>query len=114
MEAKGGGKMNANMIAVDVPETIGSKLWLHSVRENKLYKDGKPTGETDGYKYQVFCVERKMLPLSVKIPGKLLVAEPDNNYIQVEFADLELRPYVMNNQIHFTASAKNVAVVKEQ
>jgi len=106
--------MNASAIVVDVPNTIGTKIWLHSVRENKLYKDGKPTGETDGYKYQVFCVERKMLPLSVKIAGKLLIAEPESGYVQVEFTDLELKPYVMNNQIQFTASAKNVSVVKEQ
>ncbi|MDR2571241.1 MAG: hypothetical protein LBD23_13275 [Oscillospiraceae bacterium] len=105
--------MNANQIVVDVPKTIGSKIWLHSVRENKIYKDGKPTGETDGYRYEVFCIERKMLPLSVKIPGKLLIAEPENGYVQVEFTELELTPYVMNNQINFTAAAKSVAVVKD-
>jgi len=105
--------MNASQIVVDVPKTIGSKIWLHSVRENKLYKDGKPSGETDGYRYDVFCLDRKMLSLSVKIAGKQLVAEPENTYVSVEFTDLELRPYVMNNQIQFTATAKNISVVKE-
>ena len=106
--------MNASQIVVDVSKTIGDKIWLHSVRENKIYKDGKPTGETDGYRYEVFCIERKMLSLSVKIPGKMLIAEPENGYTQVEFTDLELTPYVMNNQIGFTATAKNITAVKTQ
>ena len=106
--------MNASQIVVDVPKPIGSKIWLHSVRENKIYKDGKPTGDTDGHRYDVFCIERKMLPLSVKIPGKLLIAEPENGYIQVEFTDLELTPYVMDRQIGFTANAKSISAVKEQ
>ena len=55
----------------------------------------------------------EMLPLSVKIPGKLLIAEPQDGYTQVEFTDLALTPYVMNNQINFTATAKNVTVKKE-
>jgi len=105
--------MNASQIAIDVPKTIGTKIWLHGVRENKIYKDGQATGETDGYRYEVFCIEKKMLPLSVKIPGKLLIAEPENGYIQVEFTDLELTPYVMDNKIGFKSTAKSIAVVKE-
>lgn len=104
--------MNVNQIVVDVPKTVGTKMWLHGVRENRIYKDGKATGETDGYRYEVFCIDKKMLPLSVKIPGKQLIAEPEG-YVPVEFSELELKPYIMDNQVNFTATAKHITLVKE-
>ena len=79
-------------LAIDVKAQVGEILWLSKVRTYKA--QGK--GEKDGFRYDIFCVGKDMLKLSVKIPGAQQMNAPESGYTPVELSNLTLRPYVAN------------------
>jgi|GEM_PF-6119929 len=114
---------NVFELCLDAKKQIGEILWLEKVRPFKATKEG----EVDGFRYDVYCIEKSMLKLSVKIPGAQLLNPPATGYVPVEFTNLELKPYVAGVtesikdgkknhyvEIGLSAMAKGIKAVQQQ
>lgn len=104
--------MNVKDLVIDAKATIGENLVCVDVIEKSVYKDGVKTDETI-YSYDIVCIDRKMLHINVKIPGKQLISINGKNVVYVSLTDLVIKPYLMNNQLNFTATASSIAELKD-
>ena len=103
--------MNIRDLVIDAKATIGENLICVDVVEKAVYKDGVKTDETI-YSYDIVCIDRKMLHINVKIPGKQLISLDGKDVVYVSLTGLVIKPYLMNNQLNFTATATSIVELK--
>lgn len=103
--------MNIRDLVIDAKATIGENLICVDVVEKNVYKDGAKTDETI-YSYDIVCIDRKMLHIHVKIPGKQLISLDGKDVVYVSLTGLVIKPYLMNNQLNFTATATGIVELK--
>lgn len=94
-------------LKIDVAGTLGERYWLTEVRPIYKYTDNKKTDEISGYRYTIVLPERGLEKISVKIEDKKRIDTPDN-YVEVDFEDLELYIYWMSGQPQIGARAKDI------
>lgn len=100
----------ASDIIIDANKTFGSKLWLVDVAPSYEYKDGVKTDVIKGYKYTIALPERNLEKISVKIPGKQLVNQPEG-YVECKFTNLEAGVYLQDKILNISAKADSIALV---
>ncbi len=89
---------------------------LVSVREGAEYKDGKPTGNVDHYKYDVVLPFNLYEKITVKIKGAPILTQEqiaqNNGSIKICFKNLTGKFYRSGNGTYaLTASADGLEVV---
>ena len=99
-------------LKIDVVATLGKRYWLTEVRPVYKYTDNKKTDEIDGYRYTIVLPERGLEKISVKIEGKKRIDTPDN-YVEVDFSNLELHIYWLRGQPQIGARAKDIHLAME-
>jgi len=99
-------------LKIDVVATLGKRYWLTEVRPVYKYIDNKKTDEIDGYRYTIVLPERGLEKISVKIEGKKRIDTPDN-YVEVDFSNLELYIYWLSGQPQIGARAKDIHLAME-
>lgn len=96
---------------------------LSSLSENSLYRDGKATGETDGFKASVVTLP-SFDKIIVKVPGKVLpnvtneIIQEQNaacNFVYVRFANFvgKLWQDFKTKEVKVSASADNMQILDE-
>lgn len=105
---------------LEIPFSVVSptgQMLITEVKENKTYIDGKPSGERNGYRYEVVVLPRYE-KLTIKVLGQ---AEPSITNAQIEAAggsvrgkpiDFIGRVYVMNGTAGVSATAKAIEILK--
>ena len=99
-------------LKIDVVATLGKRYWLTEVRPVYKYTDNKKTAEIDGYRYTIVLPERGLEKISVTIEGKKRIDTPDN-YVEVDFSNLELYIYWLSSQPQIGARAKDIHLAME-
>lgn len=89
---------------------------LVSVRGVPEYKDGKPTGNIDGYRYEVACPWAQLDKIKVKIKGELIVTQEQidqkGGSMKIRFKNLTGKFYrTGNGDYELSASADGLEVV---
>lgn len=108
--------MTGRKIVVDVPATLGlPPYWLCEIKEDREYKDNKPTEKLLGYKYITAIPRLGLERIAVKIPGPLQITLTDDELEAVDFENLSLDVYGMENrQIGLSAKATRIFVATEK
>lgn len=104
--------MKLSQVKIDVQKTLGKKYWLTEIYPVNVYVDNKRTNEIGGYRYTVVLPERGLEKIAVKIEGKKRMDTPQN-YVEVEFDELELYIYWLNGQPQVGARAQDIHPVIE-
>ncbi|WP_416829635.1 hypothetical protein [Ectobacillus polymachus] len=113
---------------IDNVATLGETLLLVDITKRFKTKENKETGKFEkttefSYVYTVVCLERKFDKFDVKIDENtplFTVGENNGKAIEipencfVEFENLTIRPYVRDNWIQLSATAKKCRVVDEE
>ncbi len=87
--------------------SLGEKMLLVDVRPAYEYQNGTKTEKLLGYRYEVCLPEHRMEKLNVRIDGQQQMEKPDG-FVEVLFANLEVRAYESRNGVQFTATATNI------
>ena len=108
--------MNARKIVVDVPATLGGPTyWLCEIKEDREYKDNKPTEKLLGYRYITAIPRLGLERIVVKIPGPLQITLTDDELEAVDFENLSLNVYGMENkQVGLSAKATGIFIATEK
>ena len=98
-------------IVIDAYRSVGSGLLLTDITPVYLYQNQKKTDQIVSHKYVCAMPDRNLDKIEVKIEGKKLLELPDE-YIEVEFENLELSFYTRDGQLQISAKATNIVPVK--
>ena len=103
--------LNIRDLRID-PASLGAKKLLVDITPAYEYKDGKRTDNLTGYRYTVALPEHGLDKISVRIEGKQLMEKPED-FVEVEFSDLEVNAYESQGRIQFTAKATGISTVRK-
>lgn len=108
--------MDAKKIVIDAQATLGPPpYWLCEVKEDREFKDNRPTDKLLGYKYLTAIPALSLERIAVKIPGPQQIVLPDGELEGVSFENLTLGVYANDKrQIILTARATGISVVPEK
>ena len=107
--------IQVNLIA-DLKNAIGNEYKLVGIRPYYQYVDKVRSQTIEGYNYEIILMERGYEKISVKIPGKPLLTEIDedslNLGVSVSFKNLEYRIYAKSSNdfvsYNLTLTAKEI------
>lgn len=100
-------------IQVDVPATMGEVYIVTGVRDRHKYVDGLRTEVTDGANVDVVLRDKGYQRVAVAVPkeGVRLTPEQVADNVQVTFAGLTVRVYVIDGKPRVAVRADSVSAV---
>ena len=101
-------------LVIDVKGSLGGKYWLTEISPVYQYSDNKRTDTVTGYKYIVCLPEKSLEKIAVKIDGKQLLEQPTSSYVEVQFQNLEVFIYWLNQQPQIAAKASNIVLANQK
>lgn len=105
--------MEIKDLVIDAYATVG-RTWLVDVTQYYEYKNGVPTNNIEGFKYNVALPEHKLSKIAVKIKGRKIMDTPAE-FEEVVFKDLEIYLYMDKfKQLQIGARATGISVVEEK
>lgn len=98
-------------IVIDAKRSVGTGLLLTDITPVYLYQNQKKTDQIIAHKYECAMPDKNLDKVDVKIDGKKLLDLTDE-YIEVEFENLELSFYTREGQLQISAKATGIVPVK--
>ena len=103
-------------VDLSLDQVVGSdKALLVEVAPDRVYQDGKPTGEIKGTRYTIVSPVLSYDKVVVKVPGPAIVTQEElgkANGLTVTFKGFSGHFYIMDGKPGLTCKADSVSLVK--
>jgi len=101
-------------LIIDAKGSLGAKYWLTEISPTYQYNDNKRTDTIIGYRYTVCLPEKGLEKIAVKIDGKQQLEQSTNGYVEVNFQNLEVSIYWLNQQPQIAAKASGISLANQK